>query len=362
MMPFIFISIYILVTFLITLLLKNNILSNYTSSKDAILRIRKLSIYPFLIFLINYIIITSIIKSFDYKLGIFINLCCLFVSALIAIFYAFLIASVKKTVFNIKDNFYKETLSLFIFYMIMLTLFFVKIMMIFILSTLVKEISLLPILSFILLLLIILFVDRLYIPLLRLHEDKEILNQIVESVIPSKDYKCYIWRSKNTVYGNAFIYKSNKINIVVSDYLIESLTKEELKAILYHEIGHLKLNHLKKRSRYELLTYFIYISVTVLVSLSSLTYKSLTVLLSLTVISFILFIYKMNIFRNQESEADLYCIQNGVKLEDMISALVKLQELNFMIDFTDSQEKIQTHPSFKNRIDFLNKNNIIMKE
>lgn len=58
---------------------------------------------------------------------------------------------------------------------------------------------------------------------------------------------------KNALAAGFFPY--TKI-ILIGEFLYKNLTTEELKAIVYHEIGHLKLNHIQRKSSVCFINYF----------------------------------------------------------------------------------------------------------
>ena len=146
--------------------------------------------------------------------------------------------------------------------------------------------------------------------------------------------------SKRTGHGNAYFtgFGRNK-RIVFFDTLLKSLSDDEVEAVLAHEVGHFKCNHLKKR--------LVAISVFSLMGLATLGwlmqqlwfYQGLGVTTPSTYIALILFSIAMPIFtfflsplsawfsRKHEFEADAFAAQETGS-EFLIQALVKLFKEN----------------------------------
>jgi len=146
--------------------------------------------------------------------------------------------------------------------------------------------------------------------------------------------------SKRTGHGNAYFtgFGRNK-RIVFYDTLLKSLDDEEVEAVLAHEVGHFKRNHLKK--------HLIVIAIFSLMGLALLGwlmqqmwfYQGLGVTTASTYIALILFGISMPIFtfflsplsawfsRKHEFEADAFAAQE-TDSKFLIQALVKLFKEN----------------------------------
>jgi STE24 endopeptidase len=146
--------------------------------------------------------------------------------------------------------------------------------------------------------------------------------------------------SKRSGHGNAYFsgFGSNK-RIVFFDTLLESLSPEEIEAVLAHELGHFKLKHIQKR----LLSTFA-MSLAALALLGWLEgqdwfYQGLGVSQPSTWMALMLFMMVLPVFtffiqpvmsllsRKHEFEADAYAVQQSSGA-DLIHALVKMYREN----------------------------------
>ena len=146
--------------------------------------------------------------------------------------------------------------------------------------------------------------------------------------------------SKRSGHGNAYFtgVGSNK-RIVFFDTLLDSLTPEEIEAVLAHELGHFKLKHIQKR----LLSTFA-LSLAALALLGWLAgqdwfYHGLGVSQASSWMALLLFMMVLPVFtffvqplmsllsRKHEFEADAYAVQQSSGA-DLIHALVKMYREN----------------------------------
>jgi len=156
--------------------------------------------------------------------------------------------------------------------------------------------------------------------------------------------------------------------ILITRRLIDASSMDELKAIMLHEFGHIKLRHLSKQSSRNLLVF-------VVISLASgflasgiidlvanftfaIIFDMIELILGIFLLGFLFYdiiIVRAALSRKHEKEADEYVINSGVDPQIYISALQKLYSLN---DDTPSlskfEELISTHPSLENRIKYIN--------
>lgn len=150
--------------------------------------------------------------------------------------------------------------------------------------------------------------------------------------------------SKRSAHGNAYFTGIGKNKrIVFFDTLIEKLSPQEIEAVLAHELGHFKKNHVRKRM---LLTFLLslaglallgwlseqvwfYVSLGVLPELDGNNAGLALVLFSLILPVFTFFITPLGslLSRQHEFEADAFAAEksNG---HDLISALIKLYQDN----------------------------------
>ncbi|AZT91259.1 hypothetical protein ELD05_11865 [Caldicellulosiruptor changbaiensis] len=143
-------------------------------------------------------------------------------------------------------------------------------------------------------------------------------------------------------------------------YALENLKEEELETIVIHEIGHIKRSHVQKILLGWIICMFYYMAFVFgldsLVSLLILNKAFFSIIrfliLLLGAIQFIFLISYIS--RGVEIEADLFVLKNGVNREIYENALKSIYALNYIKDdVSNSLEKIQSHPSLKNRIKIL---------
>ncbi|CEN36692.1 M48 family metallopeptidase [Capnocytophaga cynodegmi] len=180
-------------------------------------------------------------------------------------------------------------------------------------------------------------------------EDKELEDILQE------DNLCYSIRIIKGNVTNAFatgFLPYTKV-ILVGETLYKKMSREELKAIIYHEIGHLKLGHIRKMfflglcslavsfaiNRYQtkiVIEYNLLDTVyeVIMVGMGGLMYGGILVLFS--------YIFQ----RRMEYQADNFAVQKvGAKLY-----IQTLNKLNEICDYKMNKGSI-THPSIKKRIE-----------
>ena len=142
----------------------------------------------------------------------------------------------------------------------------------------------------------------------------------------------------------------------ISDYLVEHTTKQELQAIIYHEIGHIKKVHLPIRVLLLLSAYPIFVG---LGSIMDMYLYDINIVFGLLIVCSSLILYGMLflcIVRYQEYQADYYAIKECKDKHAYISALQKLQQLNDTLSKKSKARVLfSTHPTTENRIKRINK-------
>ncbi|MEN4007405.1 MAG: M48 family metalloprotease [Methanobacterium sp.] len=177
-------------------------------------------------------------------------------------------------------------------------------------------------------------------------KDREIETYVSEIMCNhgNKIMQVYEFPSKKQKYANAIVVDDSKGRILISDYLIEHFTREELRAVLLHEIGHIKMQHLKKMAKSSLLppylkyvgwALFIGLSVVIIIlpedSIVSIILTYVMIIMSIFLIIGSIMDSSIGIFktsRKHEKEADEYVIERGTEPQVYISALQKLYSLN----------------------------------
>lgn len=170
--------------------------------------------------------------------------------------------------------------------------------------------------------------------------------------------KIYEWPTRKNKIANAIVTGFIVKKIFIADHLVKNLTIEEIKAILSHEIGHVKKFHLGIRALFFLLFYPIStLSLDLIEKFHYIPSEPSFVAVFWMLIAMILYIVFyfgfvfMFICRIQERQADRYVIESGVNIRVYISALTKLAALNFSKKAINKvDEKFQTHPSIQRRI------------
>ena len=177
-------------------------------------------------------------------------------------------------------------------------------------------------------------------------------------------------RSKRSKHPNAYFtgFKSNR-RIVFYDTLIDLLSAQEIKAVLAHEIGHYKHNHIVKSLVLSSIVIFIgmflmsqlinsnhYLEILNLpISASS---QLVALFFTYQVVSFFTDPFFSTLSRKNEYEADTFA-SNQVEKEYLISSLTKLYKsnLSFLIPNKFYALFYFSHPTVLERINNLRSNN-----
>ena len=177
-------------------------------------------------------------------------------------------------------------------------------------------------------------------------------------------------RSKRSKHPNAYFtgFKSNR-RIVFYDTLIDLLSAQEIKAVLAHEIGHYKHNHISKSlvlSSIVIFTGMFLLSQLVnsnhYLELLNLPISASSQLVALfftyQVVSFFTDPFFSTLSRKNEYEADTFA-SNQVEKEYLISSLTKLYKsnLSFLIPNKFYALFYFSHPTVLERINNLRSNN-----
>ena len=177
-------------------------------------------------------------------------------------------------------------------------------------------------------------------------------------------------RSKRSKHPNAYFtgFKSNR-RIVFYDTLVDLLSAKEIKAVLAHEIGHYKHNHIVKSLILSSIVIFIgmfllsqlinsnhYLEILNLpISASS---QLVALFFTYQVVSFFTDPFFSTLSRKNEYEADTFA-SNQVEKEYLISSLTKLYKsnLSFLIPNKFYALFYFSHPTVLERINNLRSNN-----
>jgi len=161
-------------------------------------------------------------------------------------------------------------------------------------------------------------------------------------------------------FANLFAAGLFKQKLLVTSYALENLKEEEIKAAVVHEIGHIKAKHGQKILFGWFVAILYYLSF--VFGLESIVkffvpnfefYRSIQIIIFLTGTVQFLFLPSF-ISRTAEIEADLFVLKSGIKREEYESTLKTLYAINYIKgDISNALEKVQSHPSLKNRIKIL---------
>jgi len=173
--------------------------------------------------------------------------------------------------------------------------------------------------------------------------------------------------SKKNKYANAFADGMFKKKIYFSDYFLHELTCEEVKAILVHEICHLKNYHLFVQMLMLIMpipvglfavqiTYSVVAAIEIMgFHLTSPLYFTVILIFLILIIPICYLTFYLNLLKLHERHADEYVIKSGINPDVLISALTKLHNLNDEPkSLSKLEEKFSTHPSLENRIKYIN--------
>ena len=171
------------------------------------------------------------------------------------------------------------------------------------------------------------------------------------------------FRQVNEKYGyHIKIIRKNVINayatgilpftktVLIGEPLMKKMNNKELLSIIYHEIGHLKFNHLKKLYLINLVivtfSYFLFLGRELIFAPNmGIVFDALTVALTGAIMGFFIFYFPGKLQYKLELEADRFAATQVGK-EVFIQALQKLDE----ISGGDVSKGGHTHPNLENRI------------
>ena len=146
--------------------------------------------------------------------------------------------------------------------------------------------------------------------------------------------------SKRSAHGNAFFagFGASK-RIVLFDTLVERLEPTEVEAVLAHELGHYKLNHIKKRLAVSFASSLAGLFILGLLARQPWFYEGLGVQMQTLPVALLLFMLVSSTFgfflsplaslfsRKHEFEADAYATRHA-EAGELVKALVKLYKDN----------------------------------
>lgn len=182
-----------------------------------------------------------------------------------------------------------------------------------------------------------------------------------------KIQQVFVMPSQHLQMGNAFAMQGGRV--MITDYLLERLTKKETDCVMAHEIGHVKKHHTLLLSWPGFLVIFLMINVALLIIFPLLPsliltdparifeiqdwlsqYLSYPIALLLTVL------IRYFLSRRYERSADEFAALLTSDPESMITSLVKLSRMNLMpISWGRWDEGLSTHPATLRRVERISK-------
>ncbi len=306
---------------------------------------------------LSYFYFVELLKISDYFLTLSISLG--FVLSLITTFfsrlcYCYACNVLLKTKYREHDCFIENLFYLIrIFFPIFLISFVITTINIIPISLLYRQ--LLGIIFIVLYLIIWLFsspLKTIFLLNARKIKNKKLINDIAYlfSKYNIKRYKLYYWDSGKSNEDNALVLGLFTHYFFISTSLIEKLETKELSAVVLHEIGHIKNNHVFKI----LFSKVIFILLMSVVFYYTLVVEKLNIwLLFIVVFAFILAMgANLKGSKKFEDEADLFVNQEGYG-EYLISALKKTGIQDSVPNQLD--EFFSSHPNVNSRIKKLKK-------
>ncbi len=181
--------------------------------------------------------------------------------------------------------------------------------------------------------------------------DRELENEINASIGNQKSgrIRIFVAERKKMKIADAFQVGTSSPTIIVTDYLMENLTKGEFLAVLGHELGHFMNGDVKKNITANSLMFFGFFDVIFLLHYLFSFSFFLPGLIGLVALLYYFFRYAPAKRRNMELMADRYSAVNLGLKSDMISSLVKLDQLSF-IPSNYYEGGTTSHPNVVTRI------------
>lgn len=173
-----------------------------------------------------------------------------------------------------------------------------------------------------------------------------------------KRVKVFEWPTTNSKVANAIVCGLIHKRVFIGSYLLENLSADEMNAILAHEIGHIRRFHLWIKAVLFVAVIPLFLGLTSMMDRMEASGLHIPIPVGVVFILALLLGYLWFIgsyvSRKLERDADEYVLRMGVPAAVFIMALTKLAELNHsMLSIHKFMEKLQTHPSFEHRIQWI---------
>lgn len=207
----------------------------------------------------------------------------------------------------------------------------------------------------------------------------ELYNKILEMAERAgvKIREVFLMPTQHMQMGNAFAMSGQRV--MITDYLLERLTKKEAACVMAHEIGHVKKHHAFMLSWPGFLVMFLGIQAVLYIiqifAINLIPYVDVPPKDMMAAATFIedyffypialIFTVLLRFFlsRRFERSADEFAAILTNDPECMISSLVKLSRMNLMpIGWGRWDERLSTHPATLRRVELIAKNHRISTE
>jgi len=175
-------------------------------------------------------------------------------------------------------------------------------------------------------------------------------------------YKVYEYDGRSRKTANAMVDSFLGMgNIYFSDYLLNNMNAEEIEAVFLHEVGHIKKHHIIIRNI--LLIFIMPIMYCLGVAMDWIEqFHHINIPLGIlfgfgVMISYMVFLY-LYISRMQEYSADGYAADRIGNRENLCNALIKLNELNDVLENGKKNGVLRTHPTLAKRLERIRERSI----
>lgn len=169
-------------------------------------------------------------------------------------------------------------------------------------------------------------------------------------------YKIYEYDGRSRKTANAMVDSFlGAGNIYFSDYLLENLSEEEVKAIYLHEKGHIEKRHILIRNILLFLTMpFMFCVGIIMDEVEEVFHMEINIAFGIILGMSILILYMvflgLYVSRTQEYGADAYAASYMEDKSVLCEALRKLNLLNDILESEKEADVLKTHPTVEKRI------------
>ncbi|WP_110931303.1 M48 family metalloprotease [Paenibacillus bouchesdurhonensis] len=173
-----------------------------------------------------------------------------------------------------------------------------------------------------------------------------------------KRVQVFEWPTTNNKVANAIVCGLIYKRVFIGSYLLENLSISEMNSILAHEIGHIRRFHLWIKAILFVAAIPLFLGLTSMMdrvegSGFHIPIPVGVVFILALILGYLWFVGSY-VSRKLERDADAYVLKMGIPAAVFVSALTKLAELNHsMLSIHKFIEKLQTHPSFEHRIQWI---------